>query len=330
MVESIVDSAVSSPQAATVSEQTWPKVSVVVPTHRRPVLVARAVRHVLNQDYPGEIECLVVFDQCEPHPIEVGDLVSDSRTLRTMRNTARTPGLAGARNTGIEAATGEVIGHCDDDDLWHADKLTKQFELWRKHPDALVVASGLTVRTDHGDHHRRAPERATFADFLESRIMEIAPTNLLVKRRDLIERIGLVDEKLPNSFGEDYEWLLRAARQGPVVSVPEPLVVIAWNRPSFYTSKWQAMVDGLTYILDVVPEFAQSRRGMARIRGQVAFAYAAMGRRRDAVRWALRTLRLGPGPIRAQLRAVAALVVAARLMDPQRLVRFVQARGRGL
>lgn len=324
-----VRASAASADPITAGEQ-WPAVSVVVPTRERPALVTQAVRHILAQDYPGDVECIVVFDQSDPHPIGVDDLLTESRLLRTMRNTAHTPGLAGARNTGIEAATGEVVGHCDDDDLWHADKLTRQIELWRRHPEAVVVASGLTVRTDDGDHHRNAPELATFSDFLDSRIMEIAPTNWLVRRHDLVERIGLVDERLPNSFGEDYEWVLRATRLGPVVSVPEPLVVIAWNRPSFYMSKWQAMIDGLTYILDTVPEFEQSRRGLARIRGQIAFAYAAMGRRREAARWALRTLRLGPGAFGAQLRALGALAVAARLADAGWLVRFVQSRGRGL
>jgi hypothetical protein len=156
--------------------------------------------------------------------------------------------------------------------------------------------------------------------------MEINPSNLLVRKADLLGRIGLVDEELPNSFGEDYEWLLRASKHGDVVCVPRPLVRIGWNRPSFYLSKWRAMTDGLTYILGKFPEFARAPAGRARIEGQIAFAYAAQRRRRDAARWALRTVRHDP----RQLRGYAALVVAAGLANPDRLVRAVQARGRGL
>ncbi|TCP56500.1 glycosyltransferase involved in cell wall biosynthesis [Tamaricihabitans halophyticus] len=301
----------------------WPAVTAVVPTRDRPELVTRAVRSVLAQDYPGEIECIVVFDQSDPHEIAVPE--SAGRSLRVLSN-ERTPGLAGARNSGIIAASGEIIGHCDDDDEWLPGKLRSQLELWRTVPDAPVVATGLVVRGENGDHPRPAPARASFADFLGSRIMEIHSSNLLVRRADLLDRIGLVDEQLPNSFGEDYEWLLRAARYGDVHCVREPYAVINWNRPSFYEGRWLAMVAGLSYILDRYPEFASAPRGRARIEGQIAFAAAALGNRADAVRWAWRALRHDP----RQLRALAALAVAARLVSPARLVRIVQSKGRGL
>lgn len=303
----------------------WPSVSVVIPTRQRPELLANSVRAVLTQDYPGTIECIVVFDQSEPHPIDLDPPPGAGRRLRTTSNN-RTPGLAGARNTGILAATSEVVGHCDDDDEWLPGKLTRQIDLWRGAPEAIVVATGLTIRNESGEHRRLAPERATFADFLESRIMEINSSNVLVRRTDLLERVGLIDEELPNSFGEDYDWLLRATRHGDIVSVAAALVVINWNRPSFYTSKWTAMADGLSYILDKFPEFAATPKGRARIEGQIAFAHAARGSRAEARRWAWRTLRHNPG----EMRALGALAVASRLVRADRLVRLVQSRGRGL
>ncbi|OZM70335.1 glycosyl transferase family 2 [Amycolatopsis antarctica] len=302
----------------------WPGVSVVIPTRDRPELLARAVRGVLEQEYPGDIECIVVFDRSEPQDVPV-PVTGPHRTLRVTGN-ERTPGLAGARNTGILLAAHEVVGHCDDDDVWLAGKLTRQLELWRRSADAPVVATGVTIHSETGEHRRPAPERASFAEFLESRIMEIHSSTLLVRKADLLGRIGLLDEELPNSFGEDYDWLLRAARHGDVVSVPEPLIAVNWSRPSFYMSKWKAMADGLTYILRKFPEFAGTRTGRARLEGQIAFAHAARGARGQAVRWAVRTLRHDP----RQLRAFGALAVAARLTSADGLVRRVQARGRGL
>jgi len=307
----------------------WPAITVVVPTRDRPELLRRAVCAVLGQSYPGDIECIVVFDQSEPGevPVDTADGADGGprRTLITARN-ARTPGLAGARNTGILIATHGVIGHCDDDDVWLPGKLMRQLELWREVADAPAVGTGVTIRNESGDHPRRAPARATFAEFLESRIMEIHSSTLLVRRADLLDRIGLLDEELPNSFGEDYDWLLRASRHGAIASVPEPLIEVNWSRPSFYTSKWKAMADGLTYILRKFPEFAGTRTGRARLEGQIAFAHAARGARAQAVRWALRTLSHDP----RQLRALGALAVAARLTSADRLVRRVQAGGRGL
>ena len=44
----------------------WPPVTVIVATRDRPALLERAVRSVLSQSYPGDIECVVVFDQSSP------------------------------------------------------------------------------------------------------------------------------------------------------------------------------------------------------------------------------------------------------------------------
>src|SRR6266536_3212444 len=97
-----------------------PTVSVVVPTRDRPELLRRAVQQVLDQRYPGEIECVVVFDQSDPAEVPVE--LAEGRRLRTVRN-QRAPGLAGARNAGVLASTGELVAFCDDDDEWLAGKV---------------------------------------------------------------------------------------------------------------------------------------------------------------------------------------------------------------
>ncbi|MFC3686873.1 glycosyltransferase family 2 protein [Aquipuribacter hungaricus] len=303
-----------------------PPVTVVVATRDRPQLVVRAVESVLAQRYDGEVECVVVFDQSEPHPLDVPSAAAPGRRLVVTRNDARTPGLAGARNTGILAATGEVVGFLDDDDEWLPGKLQAQLALWQEHPDAVAVATGIVIRNDDGDHPRPAPARATFADFLRSRIIAVNPCTVLVRREDLLGRVGLVDEGIPGSYGEDYEWLLRATRHGDVVSLPEPYARINWNRPSFFVGRWEGIVAGLTYLLGVVPEFDQDPRGRARIEGQLAFASAALGRRREALGYARRALRHRP----LDPRALASVPVGLGLVRPDRLVAAVQRTGRGL
>jgi glycosyltransferase involved in cell wall biosynthesis len=99
--------------------RTWPPVSAIVATSGRPELLARAVRGILGQTYPGEVECMVVFDQITPVTLLVD--VPARRGLRVVSNT-RTPGLAGARNTGITASRGALIAFCDDASVWAPDK----------------------------------------------------------------------------------------------------------------------------------------------------------------------------------------------------------------
>jgi GT2 family glycosyltransferase len=302
-----------------------PSVSVIIATRGRPELLRLAVRSILDQDYSGEIDLTVVFDQTELDPMDDVDIPAARRQLRTVSN-ARTPGLAGGRNTGIQAAIGDLIAFCDDDDEWLPAKLRTQIDAWQRDPAAVLVATGIRIATSGRMLDRLPPRRTEFADLIRSRTTEIHPSSFLMRRSDVVERIGLVDEELPASYGEDYDFLLRAARIGHVLGVAEPLVIVHWNRTSFFDGKWRGIADGLTYLLQKHPEFSGSAVGTARIEGQIAFALAALGMRSEAFRWARSTIRHD----RSQLRAYAAMAIAARLVPASALVSAVNRRGRGL
>jgi glycosyltransferase involved in cell wall biosynthesis len=301
-----------------------PPVTVVIATRGRPALLRKAVRAAMAQTYPARLEVIVVFDQVKIDPLDDIEVPS-GRALRLLAN-SRTPGLAGARNTGILAGDGELVAFCDDDDEWLPEKTEKQLALWAREPEASLVATGIRLETEGGAYVRLPPKRVYFDDLLRSRITEIHPSSFLARRADLLGRIGLVDEELPAAYGEDYDVLLRAARHGYVLSVTEPLVVVNWNRASFFSGKWEGIAAGLSYLLRKFPEFSRSRSGTARIAGQVAFAHAALGEHRSARHWALNAIRKDF----RQPRAYAAFAVAAHLAPPSMLVTLVNRMGRGL
>ena len=83
------------------SSPTSPGVSVVIATRNRPELLAKAVAAALAQDYDGPIEVIAVFDQAEP--VMELEQAGDHRSVRVTRNVC-TPGLPGARNTGMALA----------------------------------------------------------------------------------------------------------------------------------------------------------------------------------------------------------------------------------
>ena len=305
-------------------EVNWPSVTAVVPTVNRPRELMRAVEAILEQDYPGHVECIVVFDRTEPLPPPVA--VGPNRSLRVVQN-ARTPGLAGTRNTGFLLAHGELLASCDDDDAWLPGKLLRQVELLRSRPDASAVATGILIDSNGSEIARRTiPSELKFDDLLVDRHMEVHPSSFVVTRAKLIDSIGLVDENLPGGYAEDYEWLLRAARTGPVVCVQQSLVRVYWNDTSYFVSRWETIERALTYLLERVPEFTSQPAGLARIEGQLAFAHAAMGHRREAVRLALRSLRRST----RVRQSYAALAVAAGLVSADRVVAAARRYGRGI
>jgi glycosyltransferase involved in cell wall biosynthesis len=301
-----------------------PAVSVVVPTRDRPEQLRRAVAAILGQTYPGLVECVVVFDQSDPDlvwaPLPAG------RRLVLVANT-RTPGLAGARNSGILAATGELVAFCDDDDEWLPAKLARQVARLLATPSAAVSTTGILVRYRDRTTERLAPtELVTHGQLLRSRLTELHPSTVLARRRQLLDDIGLVDEQIPGSYAEDYEWLLRASRHGPVLAVPEPLAVIHWHQSSFFSDRWRTIIAALTYLVDKHRELQREPAGLARIYGQIAFAHAALGERATARSWARRTLSLN----RRERRAYLALAISLGLVSAKTVTRLAHLAGKGI
>jgi glycosyltransferase involved in cell wall biosynthesis len=306
-----------------VSASAYPSVSVVVPTRDRLLLLRRALASILDQRYPGDIECLVVFDQTK-ESLPIIDS-AQGRRVRVLVND-RSPGLAGARNTGALAAAGDLIAFCDDDDEWLPNKLRLQAEAGAT-SDALVMTSGVYV-CFRGRQVARIPpaQTVTFEDLLRSRRAEIHPSTIVVERTALLESIGLADERIPGSYAEDYDWLLRAAKARTLAAVPEPLVRVHWHETSWFAGRWDTTIRALMYLLEKYPEFEREPSGLSRIFGQLAFAHAAAGRRVDARKWARRSLRLDV----RQPRSYLALLVSFGVLRSETVLRLAHTFGRGV
>ncbi|WP_448719528.1 glycosyltransferase family 2 protein [Microbacterium natoriense] len=299
-----------------------PIISVVMATRERPQLLRRAVASVFAQRDVGPIEVVLVYDGTQID--DLADLDRGPHTLRAVEN-SRTPGLAGARNTGILASSAPLIAFCDDDDEWKPTKIAAQLPLMAD-PDVVLAATGIEIHSAGGKHERLSPASVCLDDLLRSRITELHPSSFVVRADALRGALGLVDEELPASYGEDYDVLLRAAKVGRIVAAPEAHTIIHWDRTSFFSEKWQGIVDGLSYLLAKHPEFSRSGEGQARIEGQIAFAHGALGDRPQARAWARRAI----GHDVRQPRAYLAMLVGLGIVSGERVVAALNKRGRGM
>lgn len=301
-----------------------PGVDVVIATHNRPEQLRVALAAVLEQSYQGPIVCHVVFDQSTPDL----DLIcrQGNREVRVHANTERTPGLAGARNTGIVAGDLPFVAFCDDDDVWAPEKLECQIHELRQAPEAVACVSGIVVKYVDRDVVR-VPKRGsmTLESLVRNRIMEAHPSTVMVRRSALVDDIGLVDERLPGSYAEDYDWIIRAARVGSFAVAHEPLVSVHWGQSQF-SQRWDVIYEALDYLVEKHPEFREDNRALARIRGQQAFARAAVGRRRDSWHRSRECLRLNP----RERRAYIALLVSTGVVSARKVMDVAHKRGHGI
>ena len=95
-------------------------VSVVVPTFKRPMLLARCLEALLAQDFaPLEYEVIIIDDAASDQTrCQVEQYAKraemEGHTIRYFAAT-NSHGPAAARNIGLYAAYGEIIAFTDDD-----------------------------------------------------------------------------------------------------------------------------------------------------------------------------------------------------------------------
>ncbi len=306
----------------TVPESSDLAVTVVIPTRDRPALLRRAIRSALVQAYAGPVEVIVVYDGVEP---EAGLLAEFPERVRVLTNT-RTPGLAGARNTGILASTTDLVAFLDDDDWWRQDKLRRQVEAYAAAGRPPLVTTAMTVDFDGRLSDRRAgTDRVGVAHLARSRMAMLHSSSFLFDRAALVG-LGLVDERAPGSQNEDWDLLLRVARTGDIVHVDVPLVVVRWGRTSFFARRWDGRNASLDWMLARHPEIRGDRLGRSRVYGQLAFGEAAQGHRGRALGFAREALCGRP----AQWRAWVSLPVAVYPPSSEWVMNVLHRHGRGV
>jgi GT2 family glycosyltransferase len=303
-------------------QRTAPSVGVVIPTRGRPDRLARSLNGILTQDYGGDISCIVVFDRERPMhpPVDI----PPRRAIRLLEND-RAPGPGGARNTGVLSCDEVMLAFCDDDDIWQPTKLTTQVSRLVHDPTLSSVASGIVIESDKG--RRTAVPRTDVirrADLCASRIAS-AHMSTVVTTHEAFDRIGPFDEALPGSYSEDYDWLLRSATLGPVGVVRKPLVTVSKGNSSF-DGEYEIVAAAIEYMLEKHPCLLSDRENAARMMGRIAFANAAIGRKRDALTWARRSLQRSW----REPRGVLAIAVAAGLCPATRVAAAAERFGKGI
>lgn len=143
------------------------KVSIVVPVFNASGCIADTINSCLGQVY-DDIELLLVDDGSTDDSVSVMERYASDK-VRILNN-SKEKGAAGARNTGIEAATGRYIAFIDADDLWDKDKLPKQVAFMKK-KDAAFSFTGYEFadKTGRGlGKIVRVPETITYKEALKN------------------------------------------------------------------------------------------------------------------------------------------------------------------
>ena len=174
-----------------------------------------------------EAEIVVVDDASSDETAKVCEALKGIRYVRVERNQR----VAGARNLGILASSGEYITFLDDDDVRLPCSLSLQLKALEADPDAGMIYAQALIGDQDGLpvgrlYPLRCPQGDIFRDLLSRNFV---PCGSAVFRRSCLYRVGLLDTAVPGL--DDWDLWIRIAELYPVIALDQPVIIWRQSAP---------------------------------------------------------------------------------------------------
>lgn len=206
------------------------RVSVVIPTYKRPENLKNALISVLEQEYP-DVEVLVVSDNGvgSPYNDETRIIINElkllypSSNLKLIEHFENRNGAA-ARNTAIMASSGEHISFLDDDDIYLPGRIDKSIQVLRgsRGEVGAVYCGFLGWNSPVNDLNRYKEGDLTLEIFLLDYKKHYLHTNTATYKRESVIAINGFDESYRRH--QDLEFNLRFFELYKISTVKDALV----------------------------------------------------------------------------------------------------------
>ncbi len=200
---------------------TRPTIDVVIPAYNASHTLGASLDSVLAQTVPPDR--ILVVDDASPSDPAPGLGPYGNRVTLIRREHNGGPGAA--RNTGIRAASADLIGLLDANDVWDSTLLERQLAAFERHPEigfcfAALVDCDDALRPVRPPRSVRSREGEDFFDTLYLEGFAVPPTTTVLSREAALAT-GLYNETL--RVGEDLEFVLRILLRYPASSLPDCL-----------------------------------------------------------------------------------------------------------
>lgn len=233
-------------------QRTWPAVSVVMPVLNEERHLTDAVRRILSQDYPGELELVLAIGPSRDRTEEIARKLAaeDARVIVVANPTGRTPqGL----NIAIKASQYSIIVRVDGHSLLPADYVRSAVETMEEtgadNVGGIMAAEGVTP-------FEKAVARAMTSKLgvgnarfhTGGEAGEVETVYLGTFRRSALDRVGGYDETFTRA--QDWEMNHRIRQSGGRIYFTPRMRVTYRPRPNlralakqyFHTGRWRRVV----------------------------------------------------------------------------------------
>ncbi|OTW74713.1 beta-1,3-N-acetylglucosaminyltransferase [Bacillus thuringiensis serovar cameroun] len=197
-------------------------VSIVIPLYNGEKYIEETMESILNQTYKN-IEIVIVDDGSKDRSSTIVKNLEQKYPGQIKYVSQENQGVAVARNTGIENASGEYVAFLDSDDLWHPIKIEKQIESMHKNSMDACYCGFMNFYEETGEK----VEYTT--NFIKGDMTKAFLTHQVVAQTStwIFKKSIVIDYKIrftPGcSWGEDLEFLFKLMSVTNVCFVDEYL-----------------------------------------------------------------------------------------------------------
>jgi glycosyltransferase involved in cell wall biosynthesis len=227
-----------------------PFFSVIIPTYNRWPLVEAAVGSVLAQTFT-DYELIIADDGSSDDTLAGLYAAFGERFSVIKLPHCGNPGAV--RNAAAVRACGRYLAFLDSDDLWHQDKLQRQYkQITEEAAEAAVYHTREVWLRDEKELSQTSQKHRSSGDiFADALIKCIIGPSTAVIRHTLFKKLGGFREDL--EVAEDYEFWLRVLHEGPAAYIDKPLVIKREGGWENLSSKYETIepfrIEGLTGLL---------------------------------------------------------------------------------
>lgn len=238
-----------------------PKVSVIIPTYKRPVFLERAIDSVLSQEY-NNVEIIVVDDNnpdtsYRKETIQLMKKYSNNKKVKYIQHEFNKNGSA-ARNTGFRNSEGKYITFLDDDDEMLDNRIKCQVEKLESLDDSWGVCYTAYKKLKPNGEVLYSDEKREGNLYVEALMRSLyigSGSNFLVKR-NIVEEVNGYDESFNRN--QDIEFLSRILEKYKMAYIDECTLIVHYEArenngsyekivkiDEFYLKKFKDRIDKL-------------------------------------------------------------------------------------
>jgi cellulose synthase/poly-beta-1,6-N-acetylglucosamine synthase-like glycosyltransferase len=204
-----------------------PKVSVVIPIYNGESDLPELIPNLVEQTYPRDkVEYLLVDNNSRDRTAHLLQDAAEQNSITILPlSEAKIQSSYAARNSGIRAASGEILAFTDADCRPQSDWL-KLLVAPFVNPDVAIVAGevvalhGTTLLEQHADRQDTLSQKHTLAH----PFYPYGQTANLAIRREAFEKIGLFRPYLTTGGDADICWRILQQKIGRLEFAPEAIV----------------------------------------------------------------------------------------------------------